>query len=505
MSGLDTRGFMDGALRGYDLMDRHYARETSLRQADERMKMAKASHEMGLKQADQQMRLAAERSAQDKAKFEYDYGTVGEDGQRTGGRLADADERAKKESEATLKLRDAQLKASESTIEMNNYNFTQSKKKNYISENLPLIQQMWKRSNETGEFDDIFDNPNIKGGAYDPRRYLDKKVNAAFDTIEEKLPQIVQGNGSYEDPEFVDALGVMYQNQIKGAVGQQDPITGKTIKDAKLGSVHLAQDINPDIPGDQPGIVLTTLVNYGDGKWVAKPITNNRSTDPNDTVKVIPLETAMQDITTQLGLRRQASTSKAYQQLFGTKNKDNENKLNDALIDLETEKAKAIGKLDKSVLSDEQYQSTVQQINAQFEQSKQTLTRQLSGSSSDDTGSHHSAQTSVPTWANGDQKKLAFAKALQAQGMDVRSLTPDELQSRYDAALTMKANKNVDNGLVARFKKEPDYIPPGKREEPNPYQVVAGSNLGQYGLNDVVNDINHLGGNGNRGVKPYGY
>ncbi|PWI34829.1 hypothetical protein DI392_00675 [Vibrio albus] len=438
MSRLDTRGFMDGALRGFDMMDRHYTREHSLRQADERMKMQRASHEMGLRQAEQTMRLQSEQAERskaqadrDKVKFERDYGTKGEDGQRTGGRLAELDDRAKKESEATLRLRDAQIEASQSTIETNAYNLTQTKKKNYLSENLPLIQRSWDKWNKTGEVDDILKNEYVAGTAYDPARYLNKEVNSAFDTIETKLPEIVQGNGSLEDPELVDALGVMYQNQIRGAVGQQDPITGKTIKGAKLGGVHLAQDIHPDIPGNQPGIVLTTMVDYGDGNWVAKPITNNRSTDPNDTVKVIPLETAMKDITSQLALRRQASTSKAYKQLFGTKDKGNENKLNDALIDLETEKAKAIGKLDKSTLTDEQYQATVQQIESQFDQSKQILKRQLSGNSSGETVSHQPAQTNVPIWANGDQQKFAFARAMQNKGINVAAMSIQDLNDAW--------------------------------------------------------------------------
>lgn len=422
---LDTRGFMDGALRGFDMMERHYQNQQSLRQADERMKMDKENHTLGLKEHDQQMRL---RDAQEqRANEEYDlkYGAVGEDGKRTGGTYQEDRDRQ-------LKLSDAQLAANQAQQKLSEYKLNQAKKADYIQSNLPLIKNAWDRFNKTGEVDDVLKSEYVAGGPYDPNRYLDKNVNQAFDVIETKLPELVQGKGNMNDPEFVNALGVMYQDNVKAVVGQQDPITGKTIKDAKLGGVNLAQDIDPNTPGDQPGLILTTMVNYGDGNWVAKPITNNRSTDQNDTVKVIPIEAAMQDITGQLGLRRQAATSKAYKDVFGepdkTRMKEVQPKIDSAIIDLEKERAKALSGLDKVALTPEQYDASVQDINAQFDDAKRNV---VSAFTQQSTQPGNQASTNVPAWANGDPQKIEFAKGLQAYGYDVGSMSTKEIDDMY--------------------------------------------------------------------------
>ena len=85
MGTLDTRGFMDGALRGFDMMDRHYARENSLRQADERMKMDKEKHQAGLRSHDQQMKLAGEEAERKRQEHERLYGTTDENSNHVGG------------------------------------------------------------------------------------------------------------------------------------------------------------------------------------------------------------------------------------------------------------------------------------------------------------------------------------------------------------------------------------------------------------------------------------
>ncbi|SIO96088.1 hypothetical protein [Vibrio spartinae] len=437
---LDTRGFADGALRGFEVMDNYYRRQHSLKQADEQMTMARENQAISLKAHDQQMKLAQERSDRERSEFDAKYGTVGEDGERIGGWLA-------KQRAQQGKVADAQLAASQSKQKLSDYQLNQAQKTNYIRDNLPLVQNAWKRYNDSGEVDPVLDNEYIRGSAYDPRRYLSKKVNHAFDVIESKLPQIAQGQVKSDDPDFVSALGVMYEGQVKASIGQQDPITGKTIRDAKLGGVHLANDIDPNQLGDQPGIVLTTMVDYGDGKWVAKPVTNNRSTDLNDTVKVIPLNRAMKDITSQLALRRQAASSDAYKQVFG-KSRQNQSKYDDAIVALEKEKMKAIAQ----VLSPESEagQKQIAAINAQFDASAQNLQQRLLGEQRSNARTT-TGTTQVPQWAGGNPVKLKFARALQANGYDVGQMPKADLDDAWKAE--RESRLAADNSqLVGQYK-----------------------------------------------------
>ncbi len=97
MSGLDTRGLMDGALRGFDIADRHFARKDArearkqgLRMEDERLRMARESHEANLS-----LREAQAKRAQEQHTYLY-----GEDGK--GGSLREAEDRSRRKDEAQI-------------------------------------------------------------------------------------------------------------------------------------------------------------------------------------------------------------------------------------------------------------------------------------------------------------------------------------------------------------------------------------------------------------------
>jgi hypothetical protein len=451
---LDTRGFMDGALRGYEVMENHNNNKKNQERADEQMAMQKANHAMSLRNSEQQMGLReeeAERSRTQAKRSDEDYnrlyGEVGEDGLRSGGTYQE-DRMDKK------KLTNAQLNAAKTQQEVSAYNLSQAKRSAYIQENLPIIQNAWARYDKTGELDDILQSEFVAGGAYDPRRYESKQLNKSFDLIESKIPEILNGKLDANDPEFIEAMGIMWEPNIKASVGQKDPITGKEIKDAKLGGVTLAKDIDPNTAGDQAGIVLTTLVNYGDGKWIAKPITSNRSTDPNDSVKVIPLDAAMKDITSQLRLRKQASTSQAYKNVFDDKDKlrikELQPKIDDAIIDLEKERAKLKGKLDKGMLTEEQYESSIESIDSQINSAKQNIVKSFSGGES---GGKSNQQTNVPMWTKGDPEKIAFVQELKKEGFDVGSMSIDELDDSLELAGSMKLAEEKERNAALAIEK----------------------------------------------------
>jgi hypothetical protein len=461
---LDTRGFMDGALQGFDVMDRYYTNQHSLKQADERMEMDKANNAASLKHYEQQrreseqsMKLRDAKAAQDSQLLDIEYGKVDENGIRTGGRVAEKDKQESQLTAAQISAQKASMAANQAQLKYNEYKYNQEVKSNFIQENLPIIQQSWNKWQETGEVDDILSNKHVAGGAYDPQRYMSKEVNQAFDIIENKLPELSQGKGNMNDPQFVSALGVMYQNQVKGVVGQQDPVTGKTIKDAKLGGVHLAQDIDPDQPGDQPGIVLTTLVDYGDGKFIPKPITTNRSTEKDDTVKVIPLDTAMKDITSQLGLRRQAAASESYKTVFGDTKESKESiaHYQEQAAKIENTRLTAIGKLDS--LSNN-YDDQVAKINSEASQAKVNLQQLYLGDPKGVGGDGKKDTVSqVPAlWSGGDKTKQSFLRAMLNNGMDINSMTNDDLNAAWQLDQEAKKNTSADaainhvNGLPQR-------------------------------------------------------
>ncbi|WP_283130760.1 hypothetical protein [Enterovibrio norvegicus] len=407
MSRLDTRGFMDGALRAYDIVDRKLSR-------DEDREIRKQQLEKSNQRADQQMALRMADEERRTQAHEYQYGVDGE-----GGALRQA--QAQNE-----KLFDANLAAAHSRKNLSDYQLSQQRKSVFINENAPLLQTGWQHWMQGGDIDDIFNHETIKGGAYDPRRYLDPDFDKAANTLETALPMLAKGKGDINAPEVKSALNTFYKSNLQASVGATDPKTEKTIQDARWGEVTFAKDINPELEGDQPGLVLTAEVNYGGEEWVPKPITERRSTDADDHVKIIPLEQAMQDITGQLKMRRQAMVSPGYKALFegkeATKQKAAiEKEYRQAYLDLEKQRNDA---LTNQVTPTEE---STAQINAQINAQHQDL-KALYGLGPQPSEKHEKPFT---LWANGDPNKQAFLAALQEKYGDLDAYDEQTIAAAY--------------------------------------------------------------------------
>ncbi|WP_407330543.1 hypothetical protein [Enterovibrio sp. 27052020O] len=415
MSGLDTRGFMDGALRAYDIADRHFERKEDRALRAEQMAKSeqRAEQEMSLRMAEEQRRTDAHA-------FNY-----GEDGQ--GGALRQAQALKEKEYAHSGKLRDAQIAQAESARQQNEYQLTQQKKTAFITENSPILQTGWQRFIDGGETDEIFDNELIKGSAYDPRRYLDPELNKAADVLEAKMPMVIKGQADFNDPELKTALTTFYKSNLNASVGQKDPKTGQVIKDARWGGMTFAKDINPEMDGDQPGIVITTEVNYGDDKWVPRPVTSRRSADADDTVKVIPLEQAMQDITGQLKLRRQAMVSPAYKAVFQTKDGEKDNKAIEkeyrgAYLEIEKKRSDALSNLMNPTPESQA------EINSLFDEQQAKM---KSLYFPQEGGEPAPKPTPFNQWAGNDANKRAFITALEGKYGDLSQFDEQTVARAY--------------------------------------------------------------------------
>ncbi|OEE65843.1 hypothetical protein A1OO_08525 [Enterovibrio norvegicus FF-33] len=424
MSRLDTRGFMDGALRAFDVADRYFQRKDDAQYRRERDTENDRRYNESLN-----LRHAEETRRQ--TQFEDLYGVDGQ-----GGALAQDRARQSESHEQTLKLRDAQLANANSAKRRNDYLHQQEQKSVYINENAPLLNAGWQRFMETGETDAVFDDERVKGGAYDPRRYLDPELNHAADVLEANIPKVINGEGDFNDPELKAAFSSFYQSNLKAAVGQKDPKTGKAIKQVRWGGLTFANDIQPELEGEQPGLVITADVMYeGDDEWVARPITQGRSTADDDNVKVIPLEHALQDITGQLKLRRQASLSPTYRSVFHPKGKDTEKDLRKALLDVEKQRSEALKELSIGS-TPEQLEAMNQHYDGQAQKVRALFNDEPQMPSSPPTHD-------IDQWAGNDANKHGFLNALREKGQEVAGVDVATIDLAYkDQINKQKAAKS---------------------------------------------------------------
>ncbi|AGG58099.1 hypothetical protein VPAG_00063 [Vibrio phage douglas 12A4] len=271
----------------------------------------------------------------------------------------DRESRIKREEEAhksTLATQSAARQASA-------YNTQRQKKADYYQQNLPLIQNSLEEWKRTGSMSDIFDNEFVKGTPYDPRSWTTDKYMAGS-TIERLMPDIISGKIKPDNPEFISAYGDFYKDNVRASIGTKDEATGKTITDSRLTGVNFVADIDPKTPGNQNGIVLSTEITYDDGSKSTKPITNNRSTDPTDNPRVIPLQAAMQDLTSQLGVMRETVDNPYFNDLLRKENKDK------SKTEMTKEYLKTLNKLDEDrakALAEAMSPEDEKRINATFD------------------------------------------------------------------------------------------------------------------------------------------
>lgn len=413
---LDTRGFMDGTLRGFDLMERRYERQDR-----------KEDRQRSLRQAD-------EDRAENKRRYT--------DSVERQGRLDSTNEERYQDELARQNRRESRNEAADqSRIKYNNTRTSQLKRQQFLSDNAVLLDAGWQKFQNTGELDAIFDDPNVKDGAYDIRRYTPQLLTS-FKNIETNMPKVLSGEMSADS--LVDDLDAIYRPNLNAAVGSKDA-SGKVIASTKLARVTQQADIDPAREGEQPGLVLGMEVFYEDGSSGGiRPVTKNRSTDKNDDVMVIPLESAMKDLTGQMNMARKASSSQYYNQLFKSQDsktsrefeKEYRKAVNDVYSNSEKTKAKLLESAGGMMTPElkQQIDSLDEQVKTRLGQVDSLFNKQGNDSSNTDIDK---SQPAYKVWAT-DAKKQAFVDALSKRDEDMSKATPEILDAAYTSLMNKK-------------------------------------------------------------------
>ncbi|WP_279449602.1 hypothetical protein [Aeromonas hydrophila] len=165
----------------------------------------------------------------------------------------------------------------------------QREKQLFQQENLPIIQSGWQAVADGKDPGEQFWGVvrDKRAGSYNPERYLQQDYAEAGKTFvtyagnlmrqaqEGKLdPSTPEGHSMVNDPTFIKAAGTLYQDEVNKGVGDIDPDSGKTITAKQLNNIMVTPDGR--------GVVLGVEVTYDDGSKDVRPVTNNRSSSPDD-------------------------------------------------------------------------------------------------------------------------------------------------------------------------------------------------------------------------------
>ena len=442
--GLDTRGFMDGALRGFDVMDRHYDRKDRKADRKDSLRIAQEQRDENDRRYNQSVERQDRLDTQSNERYTTEQARVTKLDAREDQRYKDRTQRQNR----------ADAIAAESHKSQSDYNkvkLSQLQRQQFLADNSVLLDAGWSKYQETGEIDPIFEDPNVKGGAYDIMRYT-PKVLTSFRNVEANMPKVLSGELNADS--LVGDLDNIYRTNLDAIVGSKDA-SGKVIASTKLARVTQQADIDPKREGEQPGLVLAMEVFYEDGSSGGiRPVTNNRSTGADDSVMVIPLESAMKDLTGQLSMARKVATSPYYEKLFlsGKKTKEQREvgkEYRGAINDAHTEYGKAKSKLLEVSVTMDPEQAKLQQeaLDADLKLRLGQIETMYGKSAPSSSGSSPSpiAADDAPylSWAN-NKDKANFVNGLLDKGQDLSTVTPEMLDAAFKSVVETKKTNQVN-------------------------------------------------------------
>ncbi|MFQ2093032.1 hypothetical protein ACK330_10950 [Aeromonas taiwanensis] len=405
-------GLAEGFLAGFNTMDRYQRGQKE----DERMDKA-----MSLRDAMWQNEQDRQKVADERYQNEREY-SEGRD------KLADVrydrqfalTERQVKSSEARAGAAERRAAAQEARQQQEyEWQKTQRDKQLFQQENLPIIQSGWQavaEGKDPGEkFWGVVRDP--RAGSFNPERYLQQDYAEAGKTFvtyagnlvrqaqDGKLdPTTPEGHAAVNNPYFIKAAGTIYQDEVSKGVGDIDPESGKTITGKQLNNIMITPDGR--------GVVLGVEVTYDDGSKAVRPVTNNRTSAPDDQPKVIPINDFLKPAYQRAALaKHMIGNADQLRTSLGLTAGPDQAGYKKAVTELEKQHGQNRARISASNAEDKDLQQEA--LDAQLEQSKAALADTYGMTSKADAPRQ---EAPIKEWTGGDPERLQFVKEANQHG-----------------------------------------------------------------------------------------
>ncbi len=332
----------------------------------------------------------------------------------------------------------------------------------------------YQRVAQGGDFSPEFMD-QAEGTRFDPtfmakQEYKDA-AKTSFEYVNKMMGKIrkdgVKSVGLKEmnDPEFVNSLNTLMSPDIQQGVGEVDPATGKKVESKRLVSI---------VPyAEGKGIVMEVQTVFDDGSSYTAPITEGRSSDPKDPVKVIPVDKFMDHIegyTRMASAFNQPDLRNAVTRYTGKPGSEVSSKevtrrqyLRE-VSGVDKWEADQLGKVDpEGYMEPEDKKARISSIKKQAQTLRGSLAKRYDEAPKADIGKGNAsvtaprgggeAMTNLNTWSADDPRKQAFIsegqKYASEQGASnpFDAFSPDELNKIYTEWINDKDAEDVAASL----------------------------------------------------------
>ncbi|WP_270806262.1 hypothetical protein [Aeromonas sp. QDB62] len=460
---MGVSGLAEGFLAGFNTMDNYQRgqkedarqeRELGLRDAMVKQNKENSDRDFSLRQASFEHDKERTKTAEEQWKQELGLRQKESEGMQAYRNanlgLAQAEEgRRKQEYDWQVKERDKQA---------------------YQQENRPIIQSGWQavvEGKDPGEkFWGVVRDP--RAGSFNPERYLQPDYAEAGKTFvthagnlvrlaqEGKLdPTTPEGHAAVNNPQFIKAAGTLYQDEVNKGVGDIDPDSGKTITGKQLSNIMITPDGR--------GVVLGVEVTYDDGSKAVRPVTNNRTSAPDDTPKVIPINDFLKPAYQRAALaKHMIGNADQLRASLGLTAGPDQAGYKKAVADLEKQHGQNRARISSSNAEDKDLQ--LDALDAQLEQSKAALAETYGLTTKTD---EPKQEAPLKAWTGGDPERLQFIKEANQHG---------KLSSLMDNPARMNTAFELWRQQAAKQKKEEQATVTASRlrdAEAGAYQAIS--------------------------------
>lgn len=243
--------FVDGALKGFEMMERHQARkDNKARLAD----MDKRNEQRYQDSLDRQAKLDEERKANREQDVEW--------------RESQADN--------ANNYRNDTLEANKQQRQWQQNYQTQQAQWQKDQQAIPVA---WQSFRETGQVPEELSDVLARNKGMDPRTYMKPEYREAVKGLSAKLDTVIKSGNMAEanSPETIKLFNGVFKDKINSSVGQYD----ETVK-SKIASVDFAGFV----PAERKdgSVALALQVTYENGAKEIKPMTKGRTSEGDDPV-----------------------------------------------------------------------------------------------------------------------------------------------------------------------------------------------------------------------------
>lgn len=460
---MGVSGLAEGFLAGFNTMDRYQRGQKE----DERMDKAMSLRDAMWQNEQERQKVADERYQSNLAYRE------GRD------KLADArydkqatlTERQMKASEARAGAAERRAAAQEARQQQEyEWQKTLRDKQLFQQENLPIYQSGWQLLREGKDPGEQFwaaakderaglFNPHrwVEPGALDKSTYVVKHTGNLMNLLKDgKLdPSTPEGNALINDAKYLEGMDYLYRDEVRKGVGDIDPASGKTITDKKLANIMITPDGR--------GLVLGVEVTYNDGSKDVRPVTNNRTSAPDDHPKVIPINDFLKPAFQRAALVKEISSKAGdISRWIGLTAGPDQEGYRKAVTQLEKQHGQNRAKISSSNAEDKDLQ--LDALDAQLEQSKAALADTYGLTTKTD---EPKQEAPLKVWTGGDPERLQFIKEANQHG---------KLSSLMDNPARMNTAFELWRQQAAKQKKEEQATVTASRlrdAEAGAYQAIS--------------------------------